>query len=76
MSAAEMTGPVVSVGGLALPGALLEAIGSGRGSLGADMPIALDYRLSRDEPRVVYLGDGGWREIAPDFPTLVQRLGL
>jgi hypothetical protein len=46
------------------------------GSLGADMSIALDYRSGRDNPRVVYLAPGGWREVAPDFATLHQRLGL
>ena len=132
---------IVSVGGLALPGALLEAIGGNRwkppenvdligevfgdepdwpqfydvatmtrqnrffqnmsveeleesvpgshqglgvdpalavliGSLGADMPIVLDYRPSRNNPRVIYLARDGWREVAPDFGALCQRLGL
>jgi hypothetical protein len=132
---------VVSVGGLELPGDLLEAIGGGRwkapkdvdrikdifgdepdwpqfydlasitrqnqffqnrslveldedvpgssrglgvdpalavliGDLGADMPIALDYRPSRNNPRVIYLADDGWREVAPDFEMLCRRLGL
>jgi hypothetical protein len=46
------------------------------GSLGADMPIALDYRLSRNDPRVIYLAGDGWREVAPDFEALCRRLGL
>lgn len=46
------------------------------GSLGADMPIALDYRPSRNNPRVIYLAGDGWREVAPDFGALCQRLGL
>lgn len=46
------------------------------GSLGADMPIALDYRSSERNPRVIYLASDGWREVAPDFETLCQRLGL
>jgi hypothetical protein len=46
------------------------------GDLGADMPIALDYRRSRDRPRVLYLGDGGWDVVAPDIETLLVRLGL
>jgi hypothetical protein len=45
-------------------------------SLGADMPIALDYRQSRDRPQVLYLGDAGWVVVAPDIETLLMRLGL
>jgi hypothetical protein len=46
------------------------------GSLGADMPIALDYRQSRDRPQVLYLGLHGWVVVAPDFETFLVRLGL
>jgi hypothetical protein len=46
------------------------------GNLGADMPIALDYRRSQDRPQVLYLGDTGWRVVAPDIETLLSRLGL
>ena len=46
------------------------------GNLGADMPIALDYRRPRDRPQVLYLGDTGWRVVAPDIETLLARLGL
>jgi hypothetical protein len=53
-------------------------------SLGPDMPIILDYRLSPDSPRVLYLGVQGtggqerviWREVAPDIETLISRLDL
>lgn len=46
------------------------------GSLGADMPIALDYRSSRTNPRIIYLASEGWREVAPDLETLCHQLGL
>jgi hypothetical protein len=46
------------------------------GDLGADMPIALDYRTSETEPCVIYLGPDGWREVASDFRSLSERLGL
>lgn len=46
------------------------------GDLGADMPIALDYQLDRDRPRVVYLGPRGWIEVAPDIDTLCRLLAL
>lgn len=46
------------------------------GDLGADMPIALDYQLDHDHPRVVYLGPRGWIEIAPDIETLCRLLDL
>lgn len=73
MSAAELEEDIPgSCRGLDVDPALAVLIGS----LGADMPIALDYRLSRDNPRVIYLEDDGWREVAPDFETLCQRLGL
>ena len=53
-------------------------------SLGPDMPIVIDYRVSPDNPRVLYLGiqdsDGQeqsiWREVAPDVETLISRLNL
>lgn len=47
------------------------------GTLGADMAIALDYRESRDSPRVLYLGyqhRPNWRVIADDVPDLLRRL--
>jgi hypothetical protein len=48
------------------------------------MPVVLDYRLSSDKPRVLYLGiqeSGGqerpiWREVASDIEALISRLGL
>lgn len=46
------------------------------GDLGADMPIALDYRADKVNPRVIYLGSEGWYEVAPDFETLVQWLSI
>jgi hypothetical protein len=46
------------------------------GDLGADMPIALDYRSNQGDPRVIYLGLGGWREVAPSFGVLAQLLQL
>ena len=46
------------------------------GDLGADMPIALDYRSNQSDPRVIYLGLGGWREVAPSFGVLAERLRL
>lgn len=46
------------------------------GDLGADMPIALDYRSDQGDPRVIYLGLGGWREVAPSFGVLAQLLQL
>lgn len=44
------------------------------GDLGADMPFALDYRLSMREPRVIYLGLQGWVEVAPNIEDLIARL--
>ncbi len=46
------------------------------GSLGADMPIVLDYRVDPARPRVIYLASDGWREVATDFETLKHRLAL
>ncbi|HEY9607350.1 MAG TPA: hypothetical protein V6C85_37540 [Allocoleopsis sp.] len=53
---------------------------------GFDQPIALDYRVSRDRPRVLTLqwskqwserGDGNrWVEIAPDIQTFADLVGL
>ncbi|WP_084432393.1 hypothetical protein [Kibdelosporangium aridum] len=37
------------------------------GDLGADMPIALDYRTSATSPRVLYLAEPGWIEVAKDW---------
>lgn len=53
-------------------------------SLGPDMPVVLDYRLSSDSPRVLYLGIQEsvgrerpiWREVAPDVEALIFRLNL
>lgn len=50
--------------------------------LGDDLGVALDYRTSRDEPRVVasdwWTGERGccWRVVAPTFSAFVARLGL
>ncbi|WP_125728594.1 hypothetical protein [Kibdelosporangium aridum] len=46
------------------------------GHLGADMPIALDYRASATSPRVLYLAEPGWIEVAEDFETLVAKLKI
>jgi hypothetical protein len=46
------------------------------GDLGPDQIFALDYRDSLDAPRVVYLAEEGWVEVAPDFETFAGRLGL
>ena len=46
------------------------------GSLGADMPIVLDYRHDQVRPRVIYLASEGWREIARDFEALSRSLGV
>lgn len=59
-------------GGLGVDPALAVFIGD----LGADMPIALDYRTNETNPRVIYLGSEGWYEIAPDFDTLTRLLDL
>lgn len=45
------------------------------GDLGADMPIALDYRDSPGRPRVIYLGPSGWVEVAPSIEALLTELG-
>lgn len=50
--------------------------------LGADSPILLDFQFDRVNPRVIYLhwpGKGEsncWVEIAPDFSSFVEILGL
>jgi hypothetical protein len=46
------------------------------GDLGTDSPVTLDYRLDRDNPRVLYLKDDGWYEVAADFATLERLLGI
>jgi hypothetical protein len=48
------------------------------GDLGYDMPFALDFRPSRDAPRVVYLTlrTGRWVTVAPTVEVLLDRLGL
>jgi hypothetical protein len=48
------------------------------GLLGPDMPFALDYRLSSDRPRVLYLHSGGdrWITVAGDIEQLLARLQL
>lgn len=48
--------------------------------IGVDIAIALDYRTSFDDPRVVasqWVGIGTlWREIFPTFTAFVERFGL
>ena len=47
--------------------------------LGPDRLIALDYRTSEENPRVVYLignEQPRWVEAAPDIETLMRMLGL
>ena len=46
--------------------------------LGPDMPVVLDYRLSLESPRVLYLGGDRprWVEVASDVGDLLTRLGL
>ena len=46
------------------------------GDLGADMPIALDYRKSNVEPRVLYLASSGWVEVASNVEGLLVALKL
>ncbi|MEW1590367.1 hypothetical protein AB0283_33525 [Micromonospora vinacea] len=46
------------------------------GDLGADMSIALYYGSDHGDPRVIYYGLEGWREVAPSFGVLAERLGL
>lgn len=50
--------------------------------VGADSPILLDYRRGPSNPRVIFLewpgGDGEnyWVEMAPDFDSFAEMLGL
>ncbi|MFF2626441.1 hypothetical protein ACFVUN_11785 [Kitasatospora griseola] len=44
------------------------------GDLGADMPIALDYRIDLQRPRVLYLGVGGWIEVAENFDSFCNLI--
>lgn len=48
------------------------------GDLGYDRPIALDYSLSPERPRVLYLPSTapGWVEVAPDVPSFLERLRI
>jgi hypothetical protein len=48
------------------------------GDLGHDMPIALDYSVSPDQPRVVYLPSHapGWIEVAADITSFMAALGI
>jgi hypothetical protein len=48
------------------------------GDMGPDLPIALDFRASPDDPRVLYLHSGGdsWITIAASFEELLVKLGL
>lgn len=48
------------------------------GVLGPHMPFALDYRLSHDRPRVLYLHSGGdrWVTVACGIEQLLARLHL
>ena len=48
------------------------------GDLTVDKPIALDYRQSMTDPRVVYLADPplNWVEIAPSISVFLDALGL
>lgn len=72
-SQAELASDIIGAQrGLGIDPALAVLIGD----LGADMPIALDYRTSDTRPRVIYFGADGWREVAPDIDTLLRRLGL
>ena len=46
------------------------------GDLGFDMPVALDYSVSPDRPRVVYLPSRapGWIEVARDVPEFLRLI--
>jgi hypothetical protein len=46
------------------------------GDLGIDMPLALDYDISIDTPRVMYLPSyaSGWIEVAPNIATFLSRI--
>jgi hypothetical protein len=46
-------------------------------ALGPDMPIVLDYRESREVPRVLYLGFSGthkWVQVAANVEELTERM--
>ncbi|KAL2859847.1 uncharacterized protein BJX67DRAFT_368673 [Aspergillus lucknowensis] len=45
-------------------------------SLGADMPVVLDYRMSRETPRVLYLAYSPpcWTQVAATVEELIERL--
>jgi hypothetical protein len=46
------------------------------GDLGTDMPIALDYRVSASDPRVMYLPSyaAGWIEVAPNASAFLAKI--
>jgi hypothetical protein len=44
------------------------------GDLGTDMPIALDYRHSISDPRVLYLSGDGWVQVAENVQELLRKL--
>lgn len=48
------------------------------GTLGPHLPFALDYRVSDDDPRVLYLHSGGdrWITVACNVEILLARLKL
>lgn len=48
------------------------------GSMGPDLPFALDYRPDDAPPRVLYLHSGGdrWITVASCIEELLERLGL
>jgi hypothetical protein len=46
------------------------------GDLGPEMPFALDYRPGLAAPTVIYLGNPGWVEVAPNMATLLDRLAM
>ncbi len=48
------------------------------GTLGPHLPFALDYRVSHDDPRVLYLHSGGdrWITVACNIEVLLARLKL
>ena len=58
------------------------ALDIGDFGLGSDAPILLDYRINRQEPRVLRLRwsdkgtDNHWIEAAPNFETFADILGL
>ena len=48
------------------------------GTLGPHLPFALDYRVSQEDPRVLYLHSGGdrWITVACNIEMLLARLKL